>query len=186
MRRLSFFVVVFVFLNPANGIDQPDPGNEDGFKDLITDNKLDENASFRCGIFFAGDKPNDKPREVIFILPKRFPTDCSTVKQDEVKEFCLSLFKRLTGVLTWASTSKKRGAPFKIGDDVCTGVLQKTGLKKPPPNPRFPAGVAVGFYYNFCKDTKWYDTELRVQKNLCCKDGDNDEWAFDWCPGDSE
>ena len=48
-------------------------------------------ASFRCGIFFAGDKLNDKPREVLFIIPKRFPMDCATVKQEDVKAFCLNL-----------------------------------------------------------------------------------------------
>ena len=48
-------------------------------------------ASFRCGIFFAGDNLNDKPRGVLFIIPKRFPTDCSTVKNEDVKTFCLNL-----------------------------------------------------------------------------------------------
>jgi hypothetical protein len=54
---------------------------------------IDSSASFRCGIFFAGDKLNDKPREVLFIIPKRFPTDCSTVNQEDVKEFCLNLVR---------------------------------------------------------------------------------------------
>jgi hypothetical protein len=39
--------------------------------------------------------------------------------------------------------SKQRGAPYSIGDDVCNGSLKKTGIKKPPPTPRFPDGVPV-------------------------------------------
>ena len=31
--------------------------------------------SFRCGIFFAGQKVKDKPSEKLFILPKRFPVN---------------------------------------------------------------------------------------------------------------
>ena len=36
-------------------------------------------------------------------------------------------------------------------------------------HPRFPKGLTIGFYYNVCTDTKWYDTELRGPKNVCCK-----------------
>lgn len=188
MRVFSVLVTLVLLVSVDAQANTPDPGNEEGFKDLITANDLDENASFRCGIFFAGDTLNDKPREVVYILPKRFPTDCGSVKQEEVKAFCLNLFKRLTGVLTWKTTSKKRGAPFSIGDDVCDGALKKTGLKKPPPSPRFPDGVAIGFYYNYCKDIKWYDTELRVPQNLCCKEDADDPntWSFEHCPGNSK
>ena len=47
--------------------------------------------------------------------------------------------------MTWETTSKRRGDPFKIGDDVCW-VLKKTKLKNPPPNKRFPAGITVKHY----------------------------------------
>jgi hypothetical protein len=57
--------------------------------------------------------------------------------------FVFVQFKRITSVLGWETTSKKRGAPFSIGDDVCDGSLKKTGIKKPPPTPRFPDGVPV-------------------------------------------
>ena len=33
-------------------------------------------------------------------------------------------------MLGWETTSKKRGAPFKIGDDVCDGSLKRTGKSK--------------------------------------------------------
>lgn len=50
--------------------------------------------SYRCGVFFAGDNINDDPRFKIFIIPKRFGTDCGRNKaaiQAEVKKECTDL-----------------------------------------------------------------------------------------------
>ena len=51
-------------------------------------------------------------------------------------------FSKFTKFMTWRTTSKKRGAPYFIGDDVCY-VLKQTKLKNPPPNKRFPDGITV-------------------------------------------
>ena len=46
--------------------------------------------SFRCGVFFSGPK-NKKPRMKIYIIPKRFPTDCSVPDPEEYKKNCTAL-----------------------------------------------------------------------------------------------
>ena len=68
-----------------------------------------------------------------------------------------------------------------IGDDLCL-TLKKADMKRlPGPNhPKFPKGVPVGFYYNTCEDSSWYDTELRVPDGVCCTDRKN--WKNTPCP----
>ena len=41
-----------------------------------------DRVSFRCGIFFAGQKVKDKPSEKVFILPKRFPVNRTLADDD--------------------------------------------------------------------------------------------------------
>ena len=41
-----------------------------------------DRLSFRCGIFFAGQKVKDKPSEKLFILPKRFPVNRTLADDD--------------------------------------------------------------------------------------------------------
>ena len=49
-------------------------------------------------------------------------------------------FSKFLKFITWQTTSKRRGDPFTVGDDVCW-VLKQTKLKNPPPNKRFPNGL---------------------------------------------
>ena len=52
--------------------------------------------SYRCGIFFAGDELGDPPRFKIFVIPKRFETDCGKSKDvldQEIKDECNELVK---------------------------------------------------------------------------------------------
>ena len=47
-------------------------------------------TSYRCGIFFAGRGENSRPRQKIYIIPKRFATVCSDgLKQP--RNFCYKL-----------------------------------------------------------------------------------------------
>ena len=52
-----------------------------------------------------------------------------------------------------------------------------------PGHPRFPEGLPIGFYYNICTDSTWYDTETRAPGNVCCK---RKSAKFEWCPEDFE
>ena len=42
--------------------------------------------SYRCGLFFTGDKPLDPPRLTIFVIPKRFPMNCARDKEIQKAE----------------------------------------------------------------------------------------------------
>jgi len=42
-------------------------------------------------VFFAGENIGEKPRETIFILPKRFEADCDKDQPDKFKTFCYDL-----------------------------------------------------------------------------------------------
>ena len=53
--------------------------------------------SYRCGVFFAGDELNDAPRLTIFVVPKRFPMECSKDKnalKAEAKEECVEFVSK--------------------------------------------------------------------------------------------
>ena len=69
-----------------------------------------------------------------------------------------------------ASGSRKRPG-FRIGDDLCATLKEDAKVVRlpGPGHPRFPEGLEVGFYYNVCSDSKWYDTQLRAPTNVCCK-----------------
>lgn len=80
-------------------------------------------------------------------------------------------------------TSPSRKNPGStIGNDLCKTLKEDAKMKRlPGPNhPKFPDGVPVGFYYNICTDTTWYDTELRVPTGVCCKD--RKKWTNYPCP----
>ena len=53
--------------------------------------------SFRCGVFFAGENLGDKPRETVFIVPKRFEADCSKPDAEKFKKFCFDLVSLESG-----------------------------------------------------------------------------------------
>ena len=67
-----------------------------------------------------------------------------------------------------------------IGDDLCLVLKPEMKRLPGPGHPRFPKGVPVGFYYNTCTDSAWYDTELRVPDGVCCKD--RNLWKNTPCP----
>ena len=81
----------------------------------------------------------------------------------------------MSGKVTWESESPKRGAPYRMGDDLCELVSNKTKIRSLP-NRRFRKGLTVGFYYNSCGEKTWYDTEMRMPMNVCC---DRDEKYVD-------
>lgn len=82
------------------------------------------------------------------------------------------------------TSSRKKSTPEDntVGDDLCDILKNDAGMKRlPGPNhPKFKTGVAVGFYYNVCTDTKWYDSELRGDDNICCKN--RKLWKNTPCP----
>ena len=47
-------------------------------------------SSYRCGIFFAGRGENSRPRQKIYIIPKRFDTVCSE-GFNEPRNFCYKM-----------------------------------------------------------------------------------------------
>ena len=93
--RVSVLLLLLVLVsNDVFSQSNPDDSSDDikeVLDDLIVDNHLDEERSYRCGVFYAGDNVGDKPRLKVFIIPKRFPTDCSDPKPEEYKDFCVAL-----------------------------------------------------------------------------------------------
>jgi len=79
---LSIFISEIIAETPLDEKGQIDRNNPK-VKELLTKNNLDENESFRCGVFFAGKKYRDKPFQKLFILPKRFSINTSYVNVDE-------------------------------------------------------------------------------------------------------
>ena len=59
---------------------------------VLTDNfyVISSVSSYRCGIFFAGRGENSRPRQKIYIIPKRFDTVCSE-GLNEPRNFCYKL-----------------------------------------------------------------------------------------------
>ena len=51
-------------------------------------------SSYRCGIFFAGRGENSRPRQKIYIIPKRFDTVCSE-GLNKPRNFCYKLVSLL-------------------------------------------------------------------------------------------
>ena len=70
-----------------------------------------------------------------------------------------------------------------IGDDLCFVLKDKGNMRRlpGPGHPRFPDGLPIGFYYNVCTDTAWYDTEMRSPGNICCN---RKSGKFKLCPKD--
>lgn len=168
--------------------------DSDAVKDLLTENNLAPESSFRCGIFFAGKKTKDKPFEKLFIIPKRFPVN-ATLGDDDGKVFepkrysndvcpindpygagrdgfsaqngtCFFIFRHVVTKMKLEHDSFQNDGK-KVGDDICKKVVE-LGIKKLPPNKRFKKGIEIGFYFNQCTDRKWYDTSLRMPQRLCC------------------
>ena len=129
---------------------------------------------FRCGVFFAGEKTEDPPIETIMVLPRRFAMDCTQppAKQQELgQEECFDLFRIITSKINVRSKSR-RNPGNTIGDDLCDR-LKISGMKRVPgpghPKPEFRDGMKVGFFYNTCTDTKWYNTGLEIPEQVCCQ-----------------
>ncbi|TRY72302.1 hypothetical protein TCAL_03423 [Tigriopus californicus] len=157
MKEVFVFALLVAYLPLNEGQD---------LTDLETVNGLEETESFRCGVFFSGKNKGDKPRMKIFIIPKRFETSCPAKNPKEYEKYCGDLFNKVKSKITWRTPSKKRSG-FNVGDDLCALVKKEAGIRKLP-NKRFPRGLEVGFYYNYCSDITWYDTGNRIKTNLCC------------------
>jgi len=80
---------------------------------------------------------------------------------------CFWLFKKIVDKLKLEHSSFDKTPGKSIGDDTCEQVVE-LGIKRMPPNKRFKRGIPIGFYFNVCDDTTWYDTGLRLSQNLCC------------------
>merc|ERR1712026_515080 len=160
---------------------------DEDFAILNKDNSKDVKAeeSYRCGIFYAGEL-GAKPIRALHVLPKRFKYDCDSGKSyeemsKEIKKECGSLFELMGKGVTYESKSRFRGEPYSIGDDICRHIKVKAGIRVMPPNKRFPKGVPMGMYYNFCGRREWLDTEVRIEDNVCCKKR-NPEMLYEVCP----
>jgi len=163
-------------------------------QELLTENNLQPSESFRCGVFFAGKEYKDKPFEKLFIIPKRFPINQTyyngpdsdapkrysnhgacpiadpygTVDNPSVhNDTCYNIFINVVKKLKLEHDSFAKNPGKTIGDDTCNNLI-KLGVKRLPPSKRFKDGIPIGFYYNVCEDTKWYDTGLRLPQKLCC------------------
>ena len=129
---------------------------------------------YRCGVFFAGEELGDPPIETIMVLPRRFEMDCSQspAKQQEIgKKECFDLFRIITSKINMRSPSRKNPGNT-IGDDLCNK-LRISGMKRVPgpghPKAEFRDGMKVGFFYNTCTDSKWYNTGLIIEDQCCCQ-----------------
>jgi len=150
--------------------------NED-IKDLTKDNGLDLAESFRCGLFFAGEK-GEKPKESLYVIPKLFPAaDCSNPDQESFNKFCTDIFNQLSTKITYETDSiyqVRADEGFKIGDDICALLKRDHGFKNVGGeiSGRAPEGLEIGFYYNSCGQKPWYDTTLRHPEGpICCRKG---------------
>ena len=71
-------------------------------------------------------------------------------------------FSKFLKFMTWQTTSRRRGAPYVVGDDVCFA-LKQTKLKNPPPNKRYPNGITV--ISDSFKNLKF----VEINQNITCK-----------------
>jgi len=87
------------------------------------------------------------------------------------EEECFDLFRIITSKINVRSKSR-RNPGNTIGDDLCDR-LKVSGMKRVPgpghPKPEFRDGMKVGFFYNTCTDTKWYNTGLEIPEQVCCQ-----------------
>jgi hypothetical protein len=130
-----------------------------------------------CGLFFAGDK-GEKPKETLYIIPKLFPAaDCSNPDQDSFNAFCTKIFNQLSKKITYQTDSiyqVRADEGFSIGDDICALLKRDHGIVNVGGeiSKKAPEGLEIGFYYNSCGSTPWYDTSLRHPEGpICCRKG---------------
>merc|ERR1739838_646649 len=73
----------------------------------------------------------------------------------------------------WAPASRSKVPNNKRPVDACTIVQEELGLLDvPAKNERkYPAGVPLGFYYNYCGGSLWRDSGVRSQGKICCQGG---------------
>lgn len=117
----------------------------------------DSDDSWRCGIFFASN-PGVPPRAKIFVIPKKFPVDCSKPKPDIYNQTCHELMRKGLKEWNYEAPSKFRASSGKtIGDDLCSPIPRD--IRRP--------GLELGFFYAFCGG-EWTDTGLRKPEPLCC------------------
>ena len=93
---------------------------------------------------------------------------------------CLFQFENLGKAVTWETSSRLRSGDFNFGDDICHHLKHRSGIKRLPPSKRFKKGIPIGYYFNFCGQTQWYDTEKRSDDNICCNR--DDPWKYFACP----
>jgi len=151
---------------------------------LNVDNKdeVTAEASYRCGVFYAGAL-GEKPIKALYVVPKRFPFDCDRAEPELIeaaKTECIDLFENLGKAVTWETSSRLRSGDFNFGDDICHHLKHRSGIKRLPPSKRFKKGIPIGYYFNFCGQTQWYDTEKRSDDNICCNR--DDPWKYFACP----
>ena len=95
-------------------------------------------------------------------------------------QFQFNFFLKQLSYNTKSIANKGKGS---IGDDLCFLLKEKGNMRRlpGPGHPRFPDGIPIGFYYNVCTDTAWYDTEMRSPGNICCN---RKSGKFKLCPKD--
>jgi len=155
---------------------------------LNVDNKNEIKAeeSYRCGVFYAGP-PGEKPIQALYVVPKRFKFDCTRDEPELIEsanQECIDLFTNLGKAVSWNTTSRLRKGDFNFGDDICHHLKHRTETKRLPPSQRFKKGIPIGYYFNFCGNSKWHDTLERSDDNVCCKR--DEPWKYFDCKDKSK
>ena len=83
--------------------------------------------------------------------------------------------------MTTKSRKKETPATNTVGDDLCDILQNDAKMKRlPGPNhPKFKSGVPVAFYFSVCENSTWYDSELRGNEAICCKN--RKLWKYTKC-----
>ncbi|KAF0312822.1 hypothetical protein FJT64_016517 [Amphibalanus amphitrite] len=84
--------------------------------------------------------------------------DCDNPDMAVMKRVCSGWFAKVNSKWSLDATSRSRGSPHTIGDDLCQ--LLKTGT------------FTFGAFYTYCgEDKPMYTGSEREDATLCCKDG---------------
>merc|ERR1711970_769780 len=102
---------------------------------------LDLKSAFRCGLFFPSESEK-LPVAPLFIFNSSWPApECPNGDQSRYVGFCTSLWNKILKYIVYTNPSiKKERAPF-VG----------------PKSKKFPSGLEIGMYTNYCGNTNWVD-----------------------------
>merc|ERR1712012_277004 len=135
--------------------------------------------NWRCGVFIPGKKFRE-PLAKFFVLQTLPPAVCPPLGKPDTRSMRKSCgqmgqawegsflqFDRLWTPFLAKVPGNKRPV------DVCQIIQLELGIDDIPgeDDKKYKDGMQLGFYYNFCGNSKWKDTGLRTKSKVCCQNG---------------